>query len=160
MAASLLFSGSITVTTSPTGRLSPFSHRTIRTTTRSLSFAPLRLLNGIKRSGIGFSVSVTKKAKSLFSCMWPINSVRFRSSTSITSPCIRRPKPLLIFIRTVSPCIAVLKSEGRINTSVSCSGTMTKPIPERVISSLPLRVLPEEEWSFCFFLDESLLPIT
>ncbi len=106
IAASLEFTESSTVTTSPTGLLFPsFSHSSSFTTTLSPSFALLMLDSGIKISGMGLSASAIKKAKPLFICSAPINSVLFLCNTSFTTPCILRPllRTSLMATRTVSP---------------------------------------------------------
>ena len=163
IAASLLFSASIILITSPTGLLPSFSHCNSLTTTLSVSTAPLIFVKGINISGIGLSISAIKKAKPLLICRWPINSERLRSKTSFTTPCIRRPLLFasLISTRTVSPCKAVLKSDGRTIMSTSIPSILTKPIPERVISIIPFSPFPEDGccFSLCLLFLEFFLPI-
>ncbi len=164
IAASLVFSASSTLTTSPTGRLPFCSHSVILTTTLSPSAAPFMLWTGMKISGMGLSISAMKKPKPLFICRWPINSLRLRCNTSFTTPCILLPALRISFMatRTVSPCRAVLKSEGRTIISTSIPSTVTNPIPERVTSSLPFSIRSVDRAGFAFvsfFFFEFFLPI-
>src|SRR5258708_29168055 len=91
-------------------------------------------------SGMALSLTAIKKAKDCLSSTCPRSSSCFLSTTSTTSPVLRPvlPEVLRTRTRTVSPCRAVLKSEGRIRISCSLPSTMTKPIPERVTSRRPL----------------------
>ena len=142
IAASFTSSGAITLMTSPTGFLSSLSQRTNFTNTLSLCCAPLIDCMGIYKSGIGLSESGTKKAWCADTCNLPMNSVCFRSTTSVIFPSFL---PVLTFSRitltlTVSPFSAVPKSLGLTNTSPDWSSINTYPIPERVTSSFPFKV--------------------
>ena len=90
-----------------------------------------------------------------------MNSVCFLRNTSDTTPCMRLPPffSSLILTTTVSPCKAVLKSAGFTITSTGRLSTITKPIPERLMSNTPFSAPSCFEYLSFFFFFEFFLPM-